>query len=199
LSVVRRSEILRFLSCCSHSFIQEARRKAKLEEQQEQQEQEHQEEEDAWWEEDELYCPVCDKRFRSKGAYGDHERGKKHLDGVLRLIEEEGLDVDDLLSAGLRLESDGDDDDDETVEAAEETAEETAEEKGGSTEGSTKEKKKKKEKKEKKKRRASKGSKESSKESSRETTCGGCGEGFGSRTKLFAHLRAFPGHATLRR
>ena len=143
---------------------------------------------------------MCDKRFRSKGAYGDHERGKKHLDGVLRLIEEEGLDVDDLLSAGLRLESD-DDDDDETVEAAEETAEETAEEKGGSTEGSTKEKKKK-EKKEKKKRRASKGSKES-KESSRETTttprCGGCGEGFGSRTKLFAHLRAFPGHATLRR
>ena len=192
MSVVRRSEILRFLSCCSHSFIQEARRKAKLEEQQEQ---EHQEEEDAWWEEDELYCPVCDKRFRSKGAYGDHERGKKHLDGVLRLIEEEGLDVDDLLSAGLRLESDGDD---ETVEAAEETAEETAEEKGGSTEGSTKEKKKK-EKKEKKKRRASKGSKESSRETTTTPRCGGCGEGFGSRTKLFAHLRAFPGHATLRR
>ena len=136
---------------------------------------------------------MCDKRFRSKGAYGDHERGKKHLDGVLRLIEEEGLDVDDLLSAGLRLESD-DDDDDETVEAAEETAEE----KGGNTEGSTKEKKKK-EKKEKKKRRASKESKESSRETTTTTRCGGCGEGFGSRTKLFAHLRAFPGHATLRR
>ncbi len=141
---------------------------------------------------------MCDKRFRSKGAYGDHERGKKHLDGVLRLIEEEGLDVDDLLSAGLRLESDDDDDDDETVEAAEETAEETAEEKGGNTEGSTKEKKKK-EKKEKKKRRASKESKESSRETTTTTRCGGCGEGFGSRTKLFAHLRAFPGHATLRR
>ena len=136
---------------------------------------------------------MCDKRFRSKGAYGDHERGKKHLDGVLRLIEEEGLDVDDLLSAGLRLESD-DDDDDETVEAAEETAEE----KGGNTEGSTKEKKKK-EKKEKKKRRASKESKESSRETTTTTRCGGCGEGCGSRTKLFAHLRAFPGHATLRR
>ena len=144
---------------------------------------------------------MCDKRFRSKGAYGDHERGKKHLDGVLRLIEEEGLDVDDLLSAGRRLESDDDDDDDdETVEAAEETAEETAEEKGGNTEGSTKEKKKKKkEKKEKKKRRASKESKESSRETTTTTRCGGCGEGFGSRTKLFAHLRAFPGHATLRR
>ncbi len=141
---------------------------------------------------------MCDKRFRSKGAYGDHERGKKHLDGVLRLIAEGGRDVDDLLAAGLRLESDDDDDDDETVEAAEETAEETAEEKGGNTEGSTKEKKKK-EKKEKKKRRASKESKESSRETTTTTRCGGCGEGFGSRTKLFAHLRAFPGHATLRR
>ena len=74
----------------------EARREAKLAEMAELMEASDGEDEDAWWEEDDLYCPVCDRHFRSKGAFGDHERGKKHLDGVMRLLEEEGLDVEQL-------------------------------------------------------------------------------------------------------
>lgn len=52
-------------------------------------EDEDDEDEDTWWEEDNLYCPVCDKHFKSKGAFENHEKSKKHVEGVLLLLEEE--------------------------------------------------------------------------------------------------------------
>eukprot|EP00884_Botryococcus_braunii_P003395 jgi/Botrbrau1/13056/Bobra.0187s0018.1 len=50
--------------------------------------QQEQEEESADEEEefvDQLYCPACDKVFRSEGAYANHERSKKHLENVKAL------------------------------------------------------------------------------------------------------------------
>lgn len=162
--------------------------------------------EDAWWEEDELYCPVCDRHFRSKGAFKDHERGRKHLDGVMRLLsDDEGcVDVDvevDLLLPSLGLDDGGDDEeldgggdeeldgggDDHHHDHRDEKSEDTT-----TNEYTEQQQDANKNKKKKKKRRASK----VENESASCHRCGGCGEGFGSRTKLFAHLGAFPGHAT---
>ena len=109
----------------------------------------------------------------------------------MRLIEEEGLDVDDLL-AEMRLEDDGGETVPNNNEGETDEMQRRQDERESETRATTAKEKKK------KKRRASK-EKNGPEGNVKENRCGGCGEAFGSRTKLFAHLRAFPGHATLRR
>ena len=189
----------------------EARREAKIAEMQAAAE-EHGEgevDEDAWWEADDLYCPVCDKHFKSKGAFADHERGKKHVEGVRLLLMEEEMEGLAVVGEGGDGEDDGNDnvntdgtvddtvDDNDSINTNDKNTngiDENGERVRETSSAANKTYRK-------KKRRASKEERKKKAEGAGAggVECGGCGEAFGSKSKLFAHLRAFPSHATLKR
>ena len=145
-------------------------------------------------EEDELYCVACDKEMRNKKAFAVHRLQKKHIENVEKLkaamVEEELLNSDDLK------------DTDDEEEACDETLEEPKEE--PVEEVKVKSKKKTKGKKEpenaeldedvKKAKKKGKGKKSGKKDAEESLQCAVCKVEFGSKNKLFSHLKE-TGHA----
>ena len=140
-------------------------------------------------EEDELFCIACNKEMRNEKAFDAHRKQKKHLENVRKLkeamMEEELLNSDDLKDSESETEV-------ENGEIVEEQVEEKVEEKVEEVEEDEKSEKSKKGNKKNKKK--GKGGKNLGKSAVNELLCAVCKEEFGSKNKLFGHLKQ-SGHA----